>query len=137
MRGNGNLKAAQAPQLITRESDAWFLLAKSYTPFPSGGDDAFFLCDWLNVEYGKTADFHRAVPRQIRVTMVNRICEDLEYGGDAYENLDAVDVAAAARRSTEARRLACLMFGWEALDREQLRDNVAPKNHSPETDHAA
>ena len=103
---------------ITKESDAWFLLAEEFSRSPESG----FLCGWLTYHADKfynprAALFQRRVGRDTRLGMDRRIALDLLHPGHcAYATINDPDNAddVAPEETVEPRVLACLMFGWEA-----------------------
>lgn len=97
-----------------KESEAWFLLAEVWAK-PDRGTQ--FLCIALEGPYvpqWNVGELLR-IPAAIRASMVARIHEDI---GDRYVAFNATENMTPAE-ATECRILACLMFGWEALDRDQ------------------
>lgn len=118
--------------LITRESEAWFLLARLWATHREMYDGNTYLCIALTSKPWPgqpiTRRFQATVPFALRAAMKERIRLDID--GKVSNDPDEL-MSAAEGADRHSRVLACLMFGWEALDQERASKRAQLRRRAP------
>ncbi len=127
---------AKTPK-ITRESDAWFLLAAMFDRHQNRnyrvnsfetGIAASYLCGWTNSSYAtRRRSPEQRFRNQVDAELLERMTELLKscvpdgqmtlYSHDSEYDND--------RRVQHGRVMGCLMFGWQSQDRERAASRLS------------